>query len=60
VIETFVLILFSAVASGYSTAAVPGYQTRALCETAGKEYLEGDAWPRQYKFKCVKGPERHS
>ena len=52
--STFVLVLFSTVASGSAIATIPDYPTRTLCEEAGKEYQA--EWPMYRNFVCIKGP----
>lgn len=57
---TYILVLISLVFRGQEIQIIPGYQTKELCETAGKQF--GSPWGddgQQHStlsFKCIDGP----
>ena len=55
---TFVLLVFFwESARGYSITNVPGYESRAACETAGAELKRYNDW-HHVRWQCIPGPSR--
>ena len=57
---TYILVLISLVFRGQEIQIIPGYQTKELCEIAGKQF--GSRWEDESQqhsplsFKCIDGP----